>query len=113
MKILITVNKSYVSPRFDYTIEALIASCDNNDIHTPYRTILLPRPSAEELCSYIIKENIDTVICGGIEDKFLKYLTWKKIHVIHSVIGPYNEAIKIAAEDNLRSGTILPGANSL
>ena len=77
---------------------------------TPYRTLLLTRPSAEELCSLIMKENIDIVICGGIEEKHLKYLTWKKITVIHSVIGPYAEALNMAIDDTLEDGCILSGA---
>lgn len=112
MKILVTVNKAHISPRFDLTIEALIATCEEKRLITPFRTILLTRPSPEELCSLIMKENIDIVICGGIEEKHLKYLTWKKITVIHSVIGPYAEALNIAIDDTLEDGCILPGAEA-
>ena len=59
-----------------------------------------------------MKEHIDTVICGGIEEKHLKYLSWKKIKVIHSVIGPYAEALKEANDNRLQSGVILSGAVS-
>lgn len=112
MKILVTVNKALISPRFDLTIETLIASCEANRLIAPYRTLLLTRPSAEELCSLIMKENIDIVICGGIEEKHLKYLTWKKVQVIHSVIGHYSEALNMVVDNRLESGSILAGAAS-
>jgi len=110
MKILVTVNKAHISPRFDLTIDALIATCEKNRLMTPFRTLLLTRPSAEELCALIMKENIDIVVCGGIEEKHLQYLTWKKIKVIHSVIGPYTEALNMTIDNQLEDGCILPGA---
>jgi predicted Fe-Mo cluster-binding NifX family protein len=110
MKILVTVNKSHISPRFDLTIETLIAACEDNHLVTPFRTLLLTRPSADELCSLIMKENIDIIICGGIEEKHLKYLTWKKVKVIHSVIGSYAEALNMAIDNQLENGCILPSA---
>ena len=110
MNILATVNKAHISPRFDLTIEAIIASCDENELITPFRTILLTRVSAEDLCSLIIKENINIVICGAIEERHLKYLSWKKIKVIHSVIGHYDEAIQMACKNKLEDSCILPGA---
>lgn len=110
MKILVTVNKAHISPRFDLTMETLIATCEENRLIAPYRTLLLTRPSAEELCSLVMKENIDIMICGGIEEKHLKYLTWKKVKVIHSVIGSYAEALNMAIDNQLESSSILSGA---
>ncbi len=68
------------------------------------------RPSAEELCNLIIKENVAILVCGAIEENNYKYLTWKKIKVIDSVIGPYQEALELALENKLEGNTILPGA---
>lgn len=110
MKILVTIKKSDIATRFDLVMEVLIASSENNRLITPFRTVLLPRPSAEDLCSFIMKENIEVVICGGIEEKHLKYLTWKKIKVIDSVVGPYLEALDLVVQDRLKSGEILSGA---
>lgn len=110
MKILVTLKGADVAPRFDLTMETLIASIENNAQAISFRTILLPRPSAEELCSLILKENIDTVICGGIEEKHLKYLEWKKITVFDSVIGPFEEALDLLKDNRLQSGCILAGA---
>ncbi len=110
MKILITIRENNVAPRFDLTSEVLIALCENQEILGTPRTMLMNRPSAEDLCALIIKEGISTVICGGIEESHLKYLSWKKIQVVDSVIGPYSEALNAANAGFLKAGTILPGA---
>ena len=110
MKILITIRDNNVAPRFDQTSEVLIALCENQEVLGTPRTILMTRPSSEDLCGLIIKEGINTVICGGVEESHLQYLAWKKIKVIDSVIGPYPEALKAANSGFLKTGTILPGA---
>jgi predicted Fe-Mo cluster-binding NifX family protein len=110
MKILITILDNFVAPRFDLASEVLIALCENEQVLGTPRTILMTRPSAEELCSLIIKEGINVVICGGIEESHLQYLSWKKIQVTDSVIGPYSEALQAINAGFLKPGTILPGA---
>ena len=110
MKILITIQNNSVAPRFDLTTEVLIALCEGQQVLGKPRTILMTRPSAEDLCALIIRENVNTVICNGIEENHLQYLSWKKMRVIYSVVGPYTEALKAVTGDFLRSGTILPGA---
>ncbi len=110
MKILITVQKNRVASRFDLTSEVVIALYEDQRILGNPRTILMTRPSAEDLCALIIKEGINIVICGGIEESHLQYLAWKKIQVIDSVVGLYSEALKTAIAGFLQSGTILPGA---
>lgn len=110
MKILITIRENNVAPRFDLASEVLIVACENRQILGTPRNILMPRPSSEELCALIIKEDINKVICGGIDESHLQYLDWKKIQVIDSVIGPYSEALEAANAGFLKSGTILPGA---
>ena len=64
-----------MAPRFDLTREVLIAENKGEKI----RTVILPRPSAEELCSFILTENVNIVVCGGIEETYYQYLLWKKL----------------------------------
>ena len=110
MKILITIQDNFIAPRFDLASEVLIALCENEQVLGAPRTMLMTRPSAEELCSLIIREDINTVICGGIEESHLQYLSWKKLQVLDSVIGPYSEALQNINAGFLKPGTILPGA---
>lgn len=110
MKILITIEKNEIAPRFDLTSEILIAETDGQKVTGDPRIILLPGTSGEDICGLAIKENISLVICGGIEETHYEYLRWKKIKVIDGVIGPYEQAIQAAMTDNLKPGMILPGA---
>lgn len=53
-----------------------------------------------------LTEGITTVICGGIEEEYYQYLTWKRVKVIDSVIAPYELALEFAIR-----GRLEPGAN--
>ena len=107
MKILITIIGEDVAPRFDLTTEVLVANAENGQLYGKTRTLLLPRPSTEELCSLILKENVTVVVCGGIEEEHYNYLQWKKITVIDGIIGPYGPAMKLCLTGDLKAGTIL------
>lgn len=105
--ILITIWRDQVAPRFDLTSEVLIVSLDSRGqlVHT--KTVVLPTVSAEDLCHMILTETITTVICGGIEEEYYQYLLWKKIDVIDSVIGPYEQALELALSGELEAGSNL------
>jgi hypothetical protein len=60
----------------------------------------------------ILTEGITMVICGGIEEEYFQYLTWKKVRVIDSVIGPYDRALEFARGGKLEPGAILSGVAS-
>jgi len=110
MKILITIEKNEVSPRFDHTSEILIIETDGEHITSEPRIILLTGSSGEDICSMAIKENIALLICNGIEETHYDYLKWKKIKIIDRVIGPHEQALDFALHKKLKPGTILPGA---
>ena len=112
MKILITIQQNEVAPRFDQTSEILITETEGEKIIKEPRILLLPGTSGEDICGLAIKENVSLVVCGGIEDTHYQYLKWKKIKVIDSVIGPYEQALHSAMTNNLKPGVILPGASS-
>ncbi len=105
MKLLVAITGKEVAPRFDLVTEVCIVESGSEP-----RIILLPTSSGEELCALIIRENAKVVVCGGIEESYHQYLSWKKIRVIDSVIGPSRRAIELAVADKLVGGTILPGA---
>lgn len=107
MKILLTLLEDSISPRFDYTTKVLIADTTDGLTHDKFKTFVLPGPSADELCSLILKENISTVVCGGIEDTHYQYLLWKKIKVIDRVIASTENALQHATNGTLKTGAIL------
>ncbi len=55
----------------------------------------------------ILTADIQTVICGGIEEEYYQYLTWKRIHVFDSVIGACDRVLEAFTMGTLRSGAIL------
>lgn len=107
MKILITINGDSIAQRFDLATEVNIADIEKGLLIGEVRCVLLPGPSGDELCNLILKENIGTVLCGGIEDVHYQYLSWKKIRVIDRVIGPAEEALKLALADRLKTGKVM------
>jgi hypothetical protein len=107
MKILVTLTADDIAPRFDLCTEVLIAEFAEGSAGAVPRNVLLPGPSADELCSLILKENIDVVVCGGIEDSFFQYLVWKKVGVIDRIIGTSAKALQLAFEERLQPGAVI------
>ena len=108
-KLLITIWRDQVAPRFDLTSEVLVATLDSAGEVLQSKTVVLPTVSAEDLCHLILTEEISTVICGGIEEEYFQYLTWKKVKVVDSVIAPYDWALEFARAGKLEAGAILGG----
>lgn len=106
-KILIPLYGQEVAPRFDLASEAVIISLDAENNSRREKLVVLPQVSAEKLCHMILTESIDTLICGGIEEEYYQYLTWKKVTVHDSVIGPWQEAASRLLEGRLQSGDII------
>ncbi len=109
---MVTIWRDQVAPRFDLTTDVLVATVDSTGglLHT--KTVILSSVSAENLCHTILTKGVTTVICGGIEEQYYQYLTWKKIKVIDSVIGPHDLALELARAGRLEPGTILRGETS-
>ncbi|MHB8791687.1 MAG: NifB/NifX family molybdenum-iron cluster-binding protein [Desulfobulbaceae bacterium] len=109
MKILLVLQGAWIAPRFDLATEVLIIQTDDQANPTgEAREILLPGPSAEELCRLILKEGITHVICGGIEEGHYQYLTWKGLKVMDHIIGTGKEVVRhFLAKGELDPGNIM------
>jgi len=112
MKMMITSRGDFVSPRFDLSSEVLIATCYDQQLMEEPRSLILAEVSAEILCELALKENVAVVVCGGIEEEHYQFLTWKKIAVIDSVIGPHRDVLRLVMDNRLKPGMILPGVTS-
>ncbi len=106
-KVLLVLDGNDVAPRFDLALELSIVSVDDDGKPVERRDISLARPSAEAFCGTVTSENVQTVICGGIEKEYLQYLGWKNVEVIHSVIGSAKVAISRYRKGALKSGDLL------
>ena len=103
---LIAIMGCDVASRFDQATEVLVAQAPDGR-HWSTRTMVLPHASAEDLCHLILTEKVDTVVCGGIEEEYHQYLTWKKISVIDSVMGPWDRALERLRDRMLNPGDVL------
>ncbi len=106
-KIIIPVHQKEIAPRFDLATEVLIILISNNLVVEEKKTIVLPRSSADELCHLLLSENVNTLICGAIEDEYYQFLKWKKIQIFDSIVGNWSAAFKRWGEKNLKCGDIL------
>src|SRR5208282_981334 len=106
-KVLIVLDGNDIAPRFDLTLELLIVSLGKDGKPAVKSDVVRARPSAEALCGVATAENVHTVICGGIEKEYLRYLGWKNVEVIHSVIGSAKVALSRFRKGALKSGDIL------
>ena len=105
--VLLVLDGKNIAPRFDLALELLIVSMGNDGKPVERRDVLLARPSADALCRTVASENVQTVICGGIEKEYLQYLGWKNVEVIHSIIGSSEVAVSRYRKGALKSGDLL------
>ena len=104
---LIALYGNDVAPRFDLATEVLIVTMEPAGEVIDEKTLVLPQASAEKLCHMILTEDIKVVVCGGIEEEYYQYLTWKKVDVLDSVIGPSEAVMASFKAGTLKSGSIL------
>jgi len=107
MRLILTIQGKDIAPRFDLAREMLMVRIDDKTLEYDSGIILLPAPGAEELCGFIIKENVKSVICGAIEEIHYDYLKWKKIVVTDNIIGNYEKALELFISGKLKTGDIL------
>lgn len=108
MKVLIGLFGNEVSPRFDLSSEVLIAQVDEAKRKIlDEKIVVLSQATAEMLCHMVLTESVQVVVCGGIEDEYYQYLTWKRVKVIDSIIGGAREAMKRLVQGKLQSADVL------
>ena len=106
-KITITVHQDYIAPRFDLATEVLIILISNQTVVEEKKSIVLTRSSADELCHLLLSENINTLICGGIEEEYYQFLKWKNIKIFDSVVGDWKSVFKNWQDNLLNPGDVL------
>jgi predicted Fe-Mo cluster-binding NifX family protein len=107
LKSLIPLYGNDVAPRFDLATEVLVAVGDDSGKKWKEKIVVLSQSSSEQLCHLVLTEGVDAVICGGIEEEHYQYLTWKRVQVFDSVIGPWESALERFYQGKLKSGDIL------
>jgi len=106
-KILIALYGNDVAPRFDLATEVFIAVLGAGGAVEEEKILVLPQASGEKLCHMILTEDVQVVICGGIEEEFYQYLTWKRVKVLDSIIGSYERVLERFRKGELQAGDIV------
>uniref|UniRef100_A0A831ZIT1 Dinitrogenase iron-molybdenum cofactor biosynthesis protein n=1 Tax=Desulfacinum infernum TaxID=35837 RepID=A0A831ZIT1_9BACT len=106
-RVVVPVFGTEVAPRFDLAPEVWIGLQGPSGAFVEERTVVLPQPSAENLCQLILSEGAHVLVCGGIEQEYYDYLVWKKVTVFDGVIATIPSVKKALEEGTLTSGAIL------
>jgi predicted Fe-Mo cluster-binding NifX family protein len=106
-KILVTLYRDEVAPRFDLCTEVLLVSLDADGSELRRQDLVLAHSGADELCDLILDREVSAVITGAIEDEHYHYLRWKRVEVVDAVAGPAEEALARYLEGELSCGDIL------
>lgn len=106
-RVLITIAKDEIAPRFDLTTEALLMTITESGDIMRRKSFLLARASGDELCDLALSRDIGTIVCGAIEDEYYHYLRLKRIEIIDFVAGPLEDVVARLAANELHVGDIL------
>jgi len=106
-KILIPLFENELAPRFDMAGDILIVSITRETSamgQVEEKVVVLDTPSAESMCRLAITENVQTVICAGIEKEFFDFLEWKGIRVLDDICGPVDVILEAFLGGKLTTG---------
>lgn len=106
-KILVTLYRDEVAPRFDLCSEVLLVTADATGHEVRRQDLVLAHSSADDLCDLILDREVAAVITGGIEEEHYHYLRWKRVEVIDGVAGLAGEALALYLRGALEPGAIL------
>jgi len=106
-KILVTLYRDEVAPRFDLCSEVLLVTVDATGHEVRRQDLVLAHSSADDLCDLILDREVAVVITGGIEEEHYHYLRWKRVEVIDGVAGLSGEALALYLRGELEPGAIL------
>ena len=103
MKTAIPIHENRVSPRFDCTYRFLIVNVENNEI-TERETVVLHSINPMQRVKELVGLNIDTLICGAINEFTFRMLIGRGINVVPWVIGPADEVLDLFLKEELEAG---------
>ena len=106
-KILVTLYRNEVAPRFDLASEVLLVTLDPDGRPVKRQELVLAHSSADDLCDLILDREVAVVITGGMEEEHYHYLRWKRLDVLDGVAGLAEDALARYLRGELQSGAIL------
>jgi predicted Fe-Mo cluster-binding NifX family protein len=106
-KIMVTLYRDEVAPRFDLCAEVLLVTVDATGHEVRRQDLVLAHSNADDLCDLILDREVAAVITGGIEEEHYHYLRWKRVEVVDGVAGLAGEALALYLRGELSPGAIL------
>jgi len=106
-KILVTLYRNEVSPRFDLASEVLLVTVDAAGKEAKRQELVLAHSSADDLCDLILDREVSEVITGGMEEEHYHYLRWKRLTVLDGIAGLAEDALARHLRGELEPGDIL------
>lgn len=106
-KILIPLLDNDLAPRFDLAPDVLIVSLTRETSamgKLEEKVVVLENASPEAMCRLALSENVQTVICAGIEKEYYDFLEWKGIRVLDDICGPVDTILESYLMGNLDTG---------
>jgi len=103
MKIAIPLFGNRISPRFDFSPELWIITVENGEAVNRER-IPLTNLNLLRRIDRITSNEVDKVICGGIDGFALSQLGTRGVEVVHDVIGEAEMAFSLFMRGRLRPG---------
>jgi predicted Fe-Mo cluster-binding NifX family protein len=106
MKIAIPVFQTKISPRFDSAQSILLLRIQNDSIVTR-EELPMTGWSVSAKRKELVKRDVDTMICGGIDYESMQYLVSGGINVYSWITGEIEDAVTRFIDKGLESGIIL------
>ncbi len=95
--ILIPLLDNDVAPRFDLATDVLIVTVSREAkslTKVAEKVVVLDHASPETICRLAISDNIQTVICAGIESEYYDFIKWKGATVLDDICGPVDAVLE-------------------
>ena len=103
MKTAIPLHENRVSPRFDCTYRFLVVTTEGSDI-SDKETVVLHSINPLQRVKELVGLNIDTLICGAINEFTFRMLVGWGINVVPWVIGHADEVLDLFLKGELEAG---------
>ena len=109
MRLVIPVYRFRVSPVFDFSTMAMVIEIDHKK-EKKREKIDLAGLGAQARVERLKKASVDTLICAGLSLTLHRMLTLSGIHVIHGVVGAFDEVLNAYQAGSLEERRFLmPG----
>jgi predicted Fe-Mo cluster-binding NifX family protein len=96
--------KDRVAPRYDRCPEIVLATINDAGVVETKKVISTGALKPHEVATLLSRNQVTTLICGGVKEQGQKDLKRYNIRLVDNVIGNVEEVLSLYVEGKLRSG---------